>query len=120
MARVTACEEGGPRRPVCGSDGKTYSSKCQLMQVQCYGERIMVAHKGHCTEGQQACLLALRYALNAPHPVFVPRCRADGSYAAVQCSAGATASCWCVNPAGKPLANTAVRNGRPDCTPTGE
>jgi hypothetical protein len=76
------------------------------------------------TEGQSSCMIALRYALNAQtgrRAPFIPRCRADGTYAAVQCAAaGAAAGCWCVTPDGKPLPDTAVRNGRPECTRTGK
>ncbi|XP_037299694.1 SPARC-related modular calcium-binding protein 1 isoform X2 [Manduca sexta] len=128
-ARVTSCEANpaNGRRPVCGTDGRTYSSRCHLMKVQCAGEPITVAKKGPCGEGQSSCLIALRYALSAqaqraPRPLYTPRCRADGSYAPVQCGASGTAAagCWCVTPDGKRLPDTAVRNGRPDCTRTGK
>lgn len=74
------------------------------------------------TEGQTSCLIALRYALNTRNAglraAFVPRCRADGTYAPVQCAP--SAGCWCVNPDGKTYPDAAVRNGRPDCTRTGK
>lgn len=44
---------------------------------------------------------------------FVPRCRADGSYAAVQCMENN--GCWCADPQGKPIQNTTTRTGRPNC-----
>ncbi|XP_075990733.1 SPARC related modular calcium binding-like protein magu isoform X4 [Anticarsia gemmatalis] len=125
-ARVAACETNAAnaRRAVCGTDGRTYPSRCQLMIAQCSGEPVAVARKGPCVDGQSSCLIALRYALNAQSGMwsaYVPRCRADGTYAAVQCaSAGAAAGCWCVTPDGKPLPDTSVRNGRPDCTRTGK
>lgn len=76
------------------------------------------------TEEQSSCLATLRYALNAhsgKRSAYIPRCRNDGTYAAVQCAAaGAAAGCWCVTPDGKPLPDTAVRNGKPDCSKTGE
>lgn len=76
------------------------------------------------SEEQSTCLSTLRYALNAhsdKRSAYIPRCRSDGTYAAVQCAAaGAAAGCWCVTPDGKPLPDTAVRNGKPDCSKTGE
>ncbi|XP_028177297.1 SPARC-related modular calcium-binding protein 1 isoform X2 [Ostrinia furnacalis] len=124
--RVSTCEANvaSNKRPVCGTDGRTYASRCALLKVQCAGEPVTIAHKGACVEGPSSCVFALRYALNAPadrRAPFVPRCRADGTYAAVQCApAGAAAGCWCVSPDGKPLPYTVVRNGRPDCTRTGK
>ena len=44
---------------------------------------------------------------------FVPTCRADGSYAPVQCH-GSTGFCWCVTKDGKEIPNTRIR-GRPKC-----
>ncbi|CAH0716437.1 unnamed protein product, partial [Brenthis ino] len=123
--RVSACEANtsNANRPVCGTDGRKYPSKCHLMKAQCAGETVTIAHRGPCIEGQSSCLTVLRYALSAGgrRATFVPRCRADGTYAAVQCAAaGAAAGCWCVTPDGKPLPDTSVRNGKPDCTRTGK
>lgn len=125
-ARVTACESNAAtaRRTICGTDGRTYPSRCHLMRAQCSGEPVAVARKGPCIEGQSSCFIALQYALNAQSgawSTYVPRCRADGTYAPVQCaSGGAAAGCWCVTPDGKPLPDTSVRNGRPDCTLPGK
>lgn len=44
---------------------------------------------------------------------FVPRCRADGSYAAVQCMDDA--GCWCSDPLGNPINGTTTIVGRPNC-----
>ncbi|KAJ2954426.1 hypothetical protein O0L34_g2695 [Tuta absoluta] len=125
FAHVSACEEraGGNRKTVCGTDGRTYPSRCDLMKAQCSGEKVTVARRGPCLEGQSSCLIALRYALNTHgaggrRAAFVPRCRADGTYAPVQCAAAA--GCWCVSPDGKTFPDTTVRNGRPDCTRTGK
>ncbi|XP_052746739.1 SPARC-related modular calcium-binding protein 1 isoform X1 [Bicyclus anynana] len=124
--KVAACEAntGNANRAVCGTDGRTYSSKCHLMKAQCSGETVTIAYRGSCSEGQSSCLSVLRYALSAQggrRAAFVPRCRADGTYAAIQCAAaGASTGCWCVTPDGKPLPDTAIRNGRPDCTKTGK
>lgn len=129
-ARVAACESNAvnARRAVCGTDGQTYTSRCHLLKAQCEGKSVNVAKKGPCTENQSSCMIALRYALNAqssqrvPRPPYIPHCRADGTYAAVQCGAAGTtaAGCWCVTPDGKPLPDTGVRSGRPDCTRNGK
>ncbi|KAI8430761.1 hypothetical protein MSG28_000929 [Choristoneura fumiferana] len=124
VGQSAACEtSAGPRRAVCGTDGRTYQTRCHLIKAQCAGEPVAVARKGPCADGQSSCLITQRYALNGQRgrrANFVPRCRADGTYAAVQCAAaGAAAGCWCVTPDGKPLPDTAVRNGRPNCTNTG-
>lgn len=64
----------------------------------------------------QPCLVSLRYARKmklSGSSTFKPKCRADGSYAPVQCHRDT--GCWCVTPQGKSLPNTSVRNGRPKC-----
>lgn len=84
----------------------------------------MLKHVNSFAEDQSSCLTSLRYALNdrnGKRSTYIPRCRNDGTYAAVQCAAGGkTSGCWCVTPDGKPLPDTAATNGRPDCTRTGE
>ncbi|XP_059045712.1 SPARC-related modular calcium-binding protein 1 isoform X2 [Achroia grisella] len=126
LSRVAACEASGAnaRRTICGTDGRTYPSKCQLMKAQCAGKPVTFAHRGLCLDGQSSCSIALSYAQNARagrRAAFVPKCRPDGTYAPVQCAAaGAATGCWCVTPEGKTLPNTAVRSGRPDCTRTGK
>lgn len=43
---------------------------------------------------------------------FVPQCRADGRYDAVQCYKG---TCWCVDEYGYELPSTRVKSDTPDC-----
>ncbi|XP_078349655.1 thyroglobulin-like isoform X1 [Oculina patagonica] len=45
--------------------------------------------------------------------LFTPNCRADGSYAPMQCH-HSTGFCWCVTKDGKEIPNTKIR-GRPKC-----
>ena len=67
------------------------------------------------------CLESRSYALTsrAKHEIkFVPKCRADGSYAPNQCLENV--GCWCVNSQGKPLPNTTVKHGKPNCASDGK
>lgn len=64
------------------------------------------------------CLASRAYALHQRKIQnkdlrFIPKCRADGSYAPVQCLE--SAGCWCVNPLGKPIPHTRVTFGNPAC-----
>lgn len=47
---------------------------------------------------------------------FVPRCRKDGNYAAMQCY-GKTGPCWCSDSQGRPIEDTSTptRRGKPRC-----
>lgn len=48
----------------------------------------------------------------------MPRCRSDGTYAAVQCMGGA--GCWCSDVSGKPIPNTTTTSGKPICPKIGK
>ena len=41
-------------KPLCGSDGLTYNSKCELKNARCLGRKVGVAHDGACTVGKLA------------------------------------------------------------------
>ncbi|KAJ6644255.1 SPARC-related modular calcium-binding protein 1 [Pseudolycoriella hygida] len=111
-AKGGECDES-KGRPVCGTDNQTYPTRCHLIRAQCSGHQVSLKHRGSCKE----CLDSRTYAITYHQPTvqkkFVPRCRADGSYAPVQCMSGA--GCWCSDPQGKPIPNTSTRNGRPHC-----
>lgn len=67
------------------------------------------------------CLETRTYALahrSSTHKKFIPRCRSDGTYAAVQCMGGA--GCWCSDSSGKPIPNTTTTNGKPVCPKIGK
>uniref|UniRef100_T1GCB8 Thyroglobulin type-1 domain-containing protein n=1 Tax=Megaselia scalaris TaxID=36166 RepID=T1GCB8_MEGSC len=99
-------------RPVCGTDDKTYPSRCHLLRAQCSGHEVSVKHRGPCKECQQARQYALKNNYQS-RKEFVPKCRSDGTYSAVQCVE--EHGCWCSDSSGKPIANTTTKNGKPNC-----
>ncbi|XP_058122001.1 SPARC-related modular calcium-binding protein 2 [Anopheles ziemanni] len=118
-AKGGECDES-KGRPVCGSDNKTYPTRCHLIRAQCSGHQVTFKHRGSCKD---VCIASRTYALqqraNAPYTIkYVPRCREDGTYAPVQCIDGG--GCWCVNGQGKQLPNTMVQHGKPICVKKGK
>lgn len=135
-AKGGECDEN-KGRPVCGTDGQTYPTRCHLIRAQCSGHQVSLKHRGTCKGDifsldlhyhsihkipflKDACLASRAYALahrktQSKELKFVPKCRSDGSYASVQCLD--SVGCWCVNPQGKPIPNTRVDYGygRPTC-----
>jgi len=39
---------GGANIPVCGSDGITYPTQCQVISKQCHGVSVLIKHSGPC------------------------------------------------------------------------
>ncbi|XP_053674254.1 SPARC-related modular calcium-binding protein 2 [Anopheles nili] len=118
-AKGGECDES-KGRPVCGSDNKTYPTRCHLIRAQCSGHQVAFKHRGSCKD---VCIASRTYALqqraNSPYTIkYVPRCREDGTYAPVQCIDGG--GCWCVNGQGKQLPNTMVQHGKPICVKKGK
>ncbi|XP_059617873.1 SPARC-related modular calcium-binding protein 1 isoform X2 [Phlebotomus argentipes] len=102
-------------RPVCGTDNQTYPTRCHLLRAQCSGHQVSLKHRGKC---KNECAASRNYALAHRSAMkFVPRCRADGTYAAVQCLED---DCWCVTPQGKPVRNTTVKGVKPVCIRPGK
>lgn len=113
-AKGGECDES-KNRPVCGSDGQTYPSRCHLIRAQCNGYEVTLKHRGRCKD---ACVASRSYALSQRQKIkFVPKCREDGSYAPIQCIENN--GCWCVNAQGKPIQKTHTKHGRPNCAGKG-
>ncbi|KAH8407541.1 hypothetical protein KR222_005115 [Zaprionus bogoriensis] len=111
-AKQGECDESEGEGPVCGTDERTYPTRCHLRRVQCSGHQVSLKHRGSC----KGCLSARQYALrerNRDPKFFLPRCRRDGYYAAVQCLG--VKDCWCSDINGNPIKNTSTRWSKSKC-----
>jgi len=57
MCRTQCPTDESGAHPVCGSDGRTYSSRCLLQLAKCNGHRVKMIHKGRCRGIVQKFLL---------------------------------------------------------------
>ncbi|KFD71583.1 hypothetical protein M514_05294 [Trichuris suis] len=106
--------------PVCGSDGRTYNSLCEVKRVVCYGNPVKVKYRGPCLE-KGRCQLERSFQLELAakrnlSTLFVPECEEDGSFSSIQCHKS-TGYCWCVTTSGKPVPGTSNRFKKPSCLP---
>ncbi|KRX95015.1 Sparc-related modular calcium-binding protein 1 [Trichinella pseudospiralis] len=74
--------------PVCGTDGRTYNSKCEVKRAECLGSPVQVKHQGPCSE-KGRCLLERAFQNNLAASknittLFIPECEPDGSFSSVQ------------------------------------
>uniref|UniRef100_A0A3B3WB75 SPARC related modular calcium binding 1 n=1 Tax=Poecilia mexicana TaxID=48701 RepID=A0A3B3WB75_9TELE len=130
-------------KPVCGSDGRTYETNCELQRARCRDKMLTMAHRGRCRVkftlpvasaptatsdgrepepkdgGQSKCHVernqALEQARRPQESTFVPECNEDGTFAQVQCHT-LTGYCWCVTADGKPVSGSSVHNRKPVCS----
>ncbi|XP_015258263.1 PREDICTED: SPARC-related modular calcium-binding protein 1 isoform X3 [Cyprinodon variegatus] len=128
---------------VCGSDGRTYETNCELQRARCKDKTLTMAHRGRCRvkfllpaapaptspsdgrdpeskdAGQSKCLVernqALEQSRRPQESTFIPECNEDGTFAQVQCHT-LTGYCWCVTTDGKPVSGSSVHNRRPVCS----
>ncbi|XP_024280009.1 SPARC-related modular calcium-binding protein 2 isoform X4 [Oncorhynchus tshawytscha] len=107
---------GGPRKPLCASDGRTFSSRCEFLRAKCRDPQLEVI-RGPCKDTSR-CVAEKKYteqqAKKLFPQVFVPVCNPDGTYSEVQCHSY-TGYCWCVTPNGRPISGSAVANKKPRC-----
>ncbi|XP_028153591.1 SPARC-related modular calcium-binding protein 2 isoform X3 [Diabrotica virgifera virgifera] len=105
-----ACQRNGDnQKPVCGSDGLSYPTRCIFEKARCVNKNLTIEKRGHCKK-QRSCSEWTTF--NQQNPVynitFTPKCRPDGTYDSAQCHLGAN-FCWCVTPEGVPLPYTSSR-----------
>ena len=48
MCRTKCSTDESGANPVCGNDGRTYSSRCLLQLAKCSGHHVKMVHKGKC------------------------------------------------------------------------
>ncbi|XP_063991212.1 SPARC-related modular calcium-binding protein 1-like [Diachasmimorpha longicaudata] len=96
-------------KPVCGTDGISYSSHCDVIEKQCKGELVFVNYVGLCVE-DYPCFSARENVTGA----LQPTCNADGTFAQIQCH-HPSRYCWCVTPAGVRLPDTLTQDQTPLC-----
>ncbi|XP_065152182.1 SPARC-related modular calcium-binding protein 2 isoform X1 [Paramisgurnus dabryanus] len=107
---------GAARKPLCASDGRTFSSRCEFLRAKCRDPQLEV-NRGPCKDTSR-CVAEKRYteqqAKKVFPQVFVPVCNPDGTYSEIQCHSY-TGYCWCVTPSGRPISGSAVANKKPQC-----
>ncbi|XP_042217195.1 SPARC-related modular calcium-binding protein 2-like isoform X3 [Homarus americanus] len=109
------CQDNS-RDPVCGTNGQTFDSICDLDRDICRKVKVSLKHRGECSLAEK-CLderRAKQEQLANGESVYVPTCLADGSYAAVQCH-NFTSYCWCSRLDGKPIPQTIQKERSPQC-----
>uniref|UniRef100_A0A8C1ZYX4 SPARC related modular calcium binding 1 n=1 Tax=Cyprinus carpio TaxID=7962 RepID=A0A8C1ZYX4_CYPCA len=96
----------GRHQAVCGSNGRMYKSLCSFQRAQCINRQLRPAAV---STSLQASTRSDSFA------VFIPECKADGTYTEVQCH-NQTGYCWCSSPDGIPVSGSSVLHLRPNCT----
>uniref|UniRef100_A0A671RVZ7 SPARC-related modular calcium-binding protein 1-like n=1 Tax=Sinocyclocheilus anshuiensis TaxID=1608454 RepID=A0A671RVZ7_9TELE len=135
-------------KPVCGSDGRSYDTNCDLERAKCKDHTLTLAHRGRC-KGKNW----MRIDQPLPAPTLVSevkeltgmksaqtKCRTERIQALEQakrpqesifipeCNDDGTFAqvqchtltgyCWCVTTDGKPVSGSSVQNKTPVCSGT--
>ncbi|XP_036065729.1 SPARC-related modular calcium-binding protein 1 isoform X2 [Oryzias melastigma] len=133
-------------KPVCGSDGRSYETGCELQRARCKDKTLTLAHRGRCRgrSKPKAELLPLAPAATSTSEtrnqelkdVSQSKCRTERSQALEQtrrpqefipeCNEDGsfaqvqchtlTGYCWCATSDGKPVGGSSVRNRTPVCS----
>ncbi|XP_011488379.2 SPARC-related modular calcium-binding protein 1 isoform X1 [Oryzias latipes] len=133
-------------KPVCGSDGRSYETGCELQRARCKDKTLTLAHRGRCrgrNKPKAELLPAPPAATSTPEAagqelkdVGLSKCRADRRQALEQtrkpqdfipeCNEDGsfaqvqchtlTGYCWCATSEGKPVGGSTVRNRTPVCS----
>ncbi|XP_046859521.1 serine protease inhibitor Kazal-type 5-like isoform X17 [Xenia sp. Carnegie-2017] len=104
--------------PVCASDGKTYSNKCNMKVKSCNTQKKLIVVKyGQCDKAKSKCEKERDAKSNGTFLIgsFVPQCEEDGSYSDKQCHPS-TGYCWCVDGEGEKIVGTETRAEEMDCS----
>lgn len=104
-------------KPVCGTDGRTYESRCEITRAKCSGHSIELLHTGKCPETTKCRTQRAQAQARSKDTLvdtFVPECQVDGSYVRVQCH-DRSGYCWCVDESGKLVSGSMVQNKKPNC-----
>ncbi|XP_030574353.1 SPARC-related modular calcium-binding protein 1 isoform X6 [Archocentrus centrarchus] len=139
-----ACSRTG--KPVCGSDGRSYESNCELQKARCKDKTLTLAHRGRCRgknwvlpvapaptatsegrdlelkdAGQSKCRVERNQALEQAR-----RPQSSESMFIPECNEDGTFAqvqchtftgyCWCVTSDGKPVSGSSVHNRTPVCS----
>ncbi|XP_059156233.1 SPARC-related modular calcium-binding protein 1-like isoform X2 [Physella acuta] len=115
---------GSAAQAVCGTDGVTYPSRCDLKRAKkCDRKNVKVKHPGKCA-GDSApvgkCTLERLEALQVTQTaqnsdVLIPTCKEDGSFHHIQCH-NSSGYCWCVTKEGRHIPGTSSKGPRPTCS----
>lgn len=139
-----ACSRTG--KPVCGSDGRSYETNCELQKARCKDKTLTLAHRGRCRgknwvlpvapaptatsegrdlelkdAGQSKCRVERNQALEQAR-----RPQSSESMFIPECNEDGTFAqvqchtltgyCWCVTSDGKPVSGSSVHNRTPVCS----
>lgn len=116
------CKSRKPRI-MCGSDGVSYLSKCEVKRARrCEGKNVTIKKRGKCSDSDvpmTKCFQERQEATSADSrsnakDVFIPSCKSDGTFSEIQCHK-ASGYCWCVSKDGKPLSGTSTKTSTPNC-----